>query len=80
MRPIYAREWVVIVTNYAYMMTTPESDYVLSHFSDVMGGDLCDNDKNLFDADKYQTEKARFKAEKTFILGQSSPAYGGLGG
>ena len=80
LRPIYAREWVVIVTNYAYMMTTPEYDYVMSHFSEVMGGDLCDNDKNLFDADKYQTEKARFKAEKTFILGQSSPAYGGLGG
>ena len=73
LRPIYAREWVVIVTNYAYMMTTPEYDYVLSHFSDVMGGDLCDNDKNLFDADKYQTEKARFKAEKTFNFGTEQP-------
>lgn len=80
LRPIYAREWVVIVTNYAYMMTTLEYNYVMSHFREVMGGDLCDNDRNLFNAEKYQTEKERFKSEKTFRLGQSSPAYGGLGG
>lgn len=80
MRPIYAREWVVIVTNYAYMMTTAEYDYVMSHFAEVMGGDLYNNNKEVFTAEKYQTEKARFKAARNFVLGQSSPAFGGLGG
>lgn len=41
----------MIVTNYAYMMTTLEYNYVMSHFREVMGGDLCDNDRNLFNAE-----------------------------
>ena len=41
----YAREWVVIVTNNAYMMTTPEYKYVMANFKKVMGGDLYDNDR-----------------------------------
>ena len=45
-----------------------------------MGGDLYDNNKVTFTAEKYQSEMERFKAQKTFVLGQSSPAYGGLGG
>ena len=80
MRPIYAREWVVILTNYAYMMTTPEYKYVLANFKKVMGGDLYDNEKVPFTAEKYQSEMERFKAKKNFVLGQTSPAYGGLGG
>ena len=80
MRPIYAREWVVILTNYAYMMTTTEYKYVLANFKKVMGGDLYDNEKVPFTAEKYQSEMERFKAKKNFVLGQTSPAYGGLGG
>ena len=80
MKPIYAREWVVIVTNYTYMMTTPEYKYVMANFKKVMGGDLYDNNKVTFTAEKYQSEMERFKAQKNFVLGQSSPAYGGLGG
>ncbi len=79
MRPIYAREWVVILTNYAYMMTTPEYKYVMANFKKVMGGDLYDNEKVPFTAEKYQSEMERFKAKKNFVLGQTSPAYGGLG-
>lgn len=80
MKPIYAREWVVILTNYAYMMTTPEYKYVMANFKKVMGGDLYDNEKVPFTAEKYQSEMERFKAKKNFVLGQTSPAYGGLGG
>ncbi len=80
MRPIYAREWVVILTNYAYMMTTPQYKYVLANFKKVMGGDLYDNEKVPFTAEKYQSEMERFKAKKNFVLGQTSPAYGGPGG
>ena len=53
MRPIYAREWVVITTNYAYMMTTPEYKYVMANFKKVMGGDLYDNEKVPFSSRKY---------------------------
>lgn len=80
MRPIYAREWVVIITNYAYMMTTPEYMYVMENFKKVMGGDLYDNNKVPFTAEKYKSEIQRIKAAKNFVLGQSSPNYGGLGG
>lgn len=65
MKPIYAREWVVIVTNYTYMMTTPEYKYVMANFKKVMGGDLYDNNKVTFTAEKYQSEMERFKAQKT---------------
>lgn len=80
MSPIYAREWVVIVTNYAYMMTTPEYKYVMEHFSEVMGGDLLDNDNIPFTADKYLSEMKRFQAPATFKLGRCNDGYAGLGG
>lgn len=79
MRPIFAREWVVIVTNYAYMMTTPEYKYVMSHFAEVMGGDLYDDSKVTFTAERYQSEEKRYKAAHTFWLGLTNSA-GGLGG
>lgn len=80
MSPIYAREWVVIVTNYAYMMTTPEYEYVMKHFSDVMGGELIDNDNKPFTPEKYLSEMERFKAPATFKLGRCCDSYAGLGG
>lgn len=80
MSPIYAREWVVIVTNYAYMMTTLEYEYVMKHFSEIMGGELKDNDKIAFTPEKYESEMKRFKGSATFKLGRCSDNYAGLGG
>lgn len=60
MRAIYAREWIAIAANYAYMMTTPEYDFIVSHFSEVMGGELHDNNGVVFTPEKYLSEKARF--------------------
>lgn len=62
------------------MMIIFEYNYVMFYFREVMGGDLCDNDRNLFNVEKYQMEKECFKLEKIFCLGQSSLVYGGLGG
>lgn len=80
MSPIYAREWVVIVTNYAYMMTTPEYKYVMEHFSEVMGGELMGNDDKPFTPEKYLSEMERFKGPASFKLGRCSDGYAGLGG
>lgn len=80
LRAIMAREWVAITTNYAYMMTTPEYDFILSHFAEVMGGDLYDNDKVTFTPAKYASEKARFLQPHTFNCGHTSSSIGGLGG
>lgn len=80
LRAIYAREWIVVVTNYAYMMTTKEYDYTMEHFKEVMGKDLYDNSGTDFTPEKYQSEKARFKQPHTFNCGQTGPSVGGLGG
>lgn len=80
LRAIYAREWVVFVTNYAYMMTTEEYSHVLEHYKEVMGSDLYDNGGTVFTPERYQSEKLRFKQPHTFNCGQTGPSVGGLGG
>ena len=80
MSPIYAREWVVIMTNYTYMMTTEEYDLVMRNFKDVFGGDLYGNDKTPFTAEKYLSERERFESGHTFRLGRTGDQVAGLGG
>lgn len=80
MRPIFAREWVVIVTNYAYMMTTPEYRHVMENFNAIFGGDLYDNNQVSFTPEKYLSEMERYKQPYTFRLGRSGDSVGGLGG
>lgn len=80
LRAIYAREWVVFVTNYAYMMTTEEYSHVLERYREVMGTDLYDNSGTTFTPERYQSEKIRFKQPHTFNCGQTGSSVGGLGG
>ena len=80
MRPLYAREWVVIVTNYAYMMTTPEYRHVMENFGRIFGGELCDNERIPFTSEKYASERECFLRPFSFVLGQSGEQVGGLGG
>ena len=80
MRPIFAREWIVIMTNYAYMMTTPEYKYVMANFSRIFGGELCDNEKTPFTADDYAERQNYFKRPHTFRLGRTGDQVSGLGG
>ena len=77
----YAREWMVILTNYAYMMSTPEYDHIMANFKDIFGEDLFTDAGVVWDEKMYQTEKARFKAPFTFYLEVVKSSYaGGLGG
>ncbi len=80
MRPIFAREWVVIMTNYAYMMTTPEYRYVMENFKKVFGGDLYGNDKVPFTAEQYSERQEYFKRAHRFTLGRTGDQVSGLGG
>ena len=80
LRAIYAREWVVIITNYAYMMTTPEYSFIMRNFSKVFGGELYDNNRVKFTPEKYLSEEKRFKQSHNFVCGRSKPSVGGLGG
>ena len=77
---IYAREWVVIITNYAYMMTTPEYAFIMRNFSKIFGGELYDNNRVKFTPEKYLSEEKRFKQPHNFVCGRSKPSVGGLGG
>lgn len=77
---IYAREWIVIMTNYAYMMTTPEYHHIMENFRTVFGGDLNNGTNAVFNAEKYQSEKKRFLNPHTFHCGHTGNSVGGLGG
>lgn len=77
---IYAREWVVIITNYAYMMNTPEYAFIMRNFSKIFGGELYDNNRVEFTPAKYLSEEKRFKQPRNFVCGRSQPSVGGLGG
>lgn len=80
MKAIFAREWIVILTNYAYMMTTPEYKHVMTNFSKVFGRDLYDNNEKPFTAEDYLTKQEEFKKPHRFNLGRTGDQVSGLGG
>ena len=80
MRPIFAREWVVIMTNFAYMLTTPEYKHVMDNFSKIFGGDLYDNNKVPFTKEQYRERTEYFKKNHRFRLGRTGDQVSGLGG
>lgn len=80
MRPIYAREWVVILTNYAYMLSTPEMRHLMANFETVFGGSLHDNAGVAFTAERYLEELERMKSARHFDCGLTASNVGGLGG
>lgn len=80
MRPIFAREWLVIMTNYAYMLTTPEFAHVMQHFREVFGGDLYDNNRVPFTAEQYAQLATVFHRPRVFRLGRTGDQVSGLGG
>ncbi len=81
LRSMVAREWVVIVTNFGYMMSSPEYKEIMNNFSKVFGGDLCNNNKVSFTNSDYNNFIERCFLKKRLVLGRVNPAYaGGLGG
>lgn len=80
LRAIYAREWVVIATNYAYMMTTDAYSSGIDNFKEIYGKDLFNNDSTLFTPEQYQSIKERFLRYHRFNCGRTGGGVGGLGG
>lgn len=81
MKAIYAREWVAIVTNLAYMVSMPEFEEVLNNYSTVMGGDLYGNGgvNDVFTPERYTSLFQNIMSNRTFRLGRTSGRVG-LGG
>ena len=70
MTALYAREWVVILTNMAYMYSTPEFEYILYHWEEVLPGypTIGDNGK-AFTAEQYDQLYKRETGERDLVLG-----------
>lgn len=79
MDAIYAREWVVMITNLAYMVSSPEMNHIVHNYNAVMGGELYGNDGETFNADDYEDLYNRLTMDRTLILGRTTMG-GGLGG
>ena len=81
MSPIYAREWIAIMTNYAYMVATPEYKEILLNYKEVFGGDLYGNKgtADIFTSAHYEALYNRMFANTTYLLGRTGMG-GGLGG
>ena len=76
-----AREWVVIVTNLGYMLSSPQYYEVMNNFSSIFGGELYGNTGELFTNADYNNFIERCFLSKRFVLGRVNPAYvAGLGG
>ena len=78
MNVLYAREWVVMITNYAYIISSPEWEYMLSHWKEVTGDDLYANinEKTVID---YKAFFLHARADSFATLGLTAIG-GGLGG
>lgn len=76
-RAIYAREWVVIMTNLAYMVAQPEFQKVLDNYKSVFGGDLFGNGgpSDVFTPERYKTFYQSLLNKSNVRLGRT-----GMGG
>ena len=81
MSAIYAREWVAIMTNYAYMVSTPEYKEIILNYKKVLSGDLYGNGgvTDVFTQERYEALYSHLLANTTFLLGRTGMG-GGLGG
>lgn len=80
-RSMVAREWVVIITNLGYMLSSPEYKEIMNNFSKVFGGELYNNNKENFTNSYYNSFIETCFLKKRLVLGRVNPAYaGGLGG
>lgn len=78
MNVLYAREWVVMITNYAYIVSTPEWEYLIDHWKEVTGADLYANVSKKVVID-YQAFFRAARAKRSATLGLTAIG-GGLGG
>lgn len=78
MNVLYAREWLLMMTNYAYMVSTPEWEYLVDHWAEVTGADLYANVANKVVID-YSSFFRNARANRSATLGLTTIG-GGLGG
>lgn len=83
--PYYAREWVILMTNFAWMLSTPEFEYLWFHHKEVMGHDFfgnagrVDGPGGFFTATEYRTYYDQIMNRGGISLGVTTMG-GGLGG
>ncbi len=81
MSAIYAREWVVMMTNYAYIVSLPEFKEIMFNYKKVLGGNLHGNGgvSDIFTREHYEALYNQFFQNRTYVLGRTGMG-GGLGG
>ncbi|MEQ1411066.1 hypothetical protein [Acinetobacter indicus] len=83
--PAYAREWVIMITNFAYLVNSPEFKHIWFNHKAVMGHDLFGNkgqvvgDGGYFTAAEYQKYYDEIMNRGKVTLGVTTVG-GGLGG
>lgn len=83
--PVYAREWVIMMTNFAYIFSSPEFEHIWFNYKNVMGDNFFGNQGRVnaeggyFTAAEYQKYYAEIMNRDRINLGVTSMG-GGLGG
>ncbi|ODA26491.1 putative Ig domain-containing protein [Photobacterium damselae] len=83
--PLYAREWVIMATNFAYLISSPEFKYTWFHYKDIYGEDFYGNDgptdtaNGFFTPEQYQKYYNEM-IHRTYMRAGISTIGGGLGG
>ena len=83
--PAYAREWVIMITNFAYLIDSPEFKHIWFNHKSVMGHDFFGNsgpvvgNGGYFTAEDYKKYFDQIMNRGTIRLGVSTIG-GGLGG
>ena len=55
--PVYAREWVIMMTNFAYILSSPEFEHVWFNHKKVMGHDFFGNAGQIVGPGGYYTDQ-----------------------
>ncbi len=83
--PLYAREWVIMMTNFAYIISSPEFEHIWFNHQKVMGHDFFGNAGQVEGAGGFFTE-AEYKKYYAEIMNRNlinlgvTSIGGGLGG
>ena len=81
MTAIYAREWVVMLTNLAYMYSTPEFKHIMYNYLEVMNNNpIWGNNKKNFTQEQYEELYDNLRKDRTFCLGLVANTANGYGG
>ncbi|MGL5683444.1 MAG: hypothetical protein ACRDDZ_10410 [Marinifilaceae bacterium] len=77
--PLIAREWIVVITNLGYMLSSPQFEEVMLNFYTIFGGHLCHNNREPFSESDYKNLMERYFNTRSFNLGRVT-GVNGLGG